>query len=57
MVKVWDDAMNILKAPITGELDAWHLFFLVGVVLVSILIWAIIMSFITRGLGAVADAV
>jgi hypothetical protein len=56
-MKVWDDSMNILKTPVTGDLDVLHLFYLVGIVLVSIFIWAMLMSFITRGLSAAADAV
>jgi hypothetical protein len=57
MMKVWNDAMKLLKTPFVGSLDLVHLFFLVGVVLVSITLWAIIMAHVTRGISALASEV
>lgn len=49
--------MNLLKTPITGELDFVHLFLLIGAIIISIALWAILMSYITRGVAAAASAV
>ncbi len=43
MRKVWEDIKTLLTAPIVGEVDAVHLWLLVGVVLVALLIWGFIL--------------
>lgn len=55
--KVWSDAMELLSTPITKDLDVKHLFLLVGIVIISIAIWAVLLSYITRGVQAVASEV
>jgi len=55
--KVWSDVVNLLSTPITKDLDVKHLFLLVGVVIIAISIWAVLLSYITRGVQAVASEV
>lgn len=55
--KVWSDVVNLLSTPITKDLDVKHLFMLVGVVIIAISIWAVLLSYITRGVQAVASEV
>jgi hypothetical protein len=43
MMQIWQDALNLLKAPIVGELDAKHLFLLIGLVLVFVAAWIMIL--------------
>lgn len=57
MLKVWSDVMDFLSTPITKDLDLKHLFLLVGVVIIAIAIWAVLLSYITRGVQAVASEV
>lgn len=45
-MQVWDDIINLLKAPFVGDVDIMHLFLLIGVVLVFILIWSMILNHI-----------
>ncbi len=42
MSKLWQDMMNILKAPLVGKLDTVHLFWLIGLVLVLVAAWIMI---------------
>lgn len=46
MKNLWDDIVNILKAPFVGDLDLIHLFLLVGVILVFIGAWVMILRHI-----------
>ena len=57
VANVWSDVMGLLSTPITKDLDVKHLFLLVGVVIIAIAIWAVLLSYITRGVQAVSDAV
>lgn len=43
MQQTWDNVIAMLKAPFVGDLDLWHLFLLVGVVLIFAGVWAIIL--------------
>jgi flagellar biosynthesis/type III secretory pathway M-ring protein FliF/YscJ len=49
--------MDLLSTPITKDLDVKHLFLLVGIVIISIAVWAVLLSYITRGVQAVASEV
>ena len=55
--KVWSDVVSLLSTPVTKDLDIKHLFLLVGVVIIAISIWAVLLSYITRGVQAVASEV
>ena len=46
MTKIWDDILNILRAPLAGNLDITHLFLLVGLVLVMIAAWILVLDHI-----------
>lgn len=46
MSQIWADILNLLKAPIAGNLDTRHLFLLVGLVLVMAFAWVMILSHI-----------
>lgn len=46
MQKLWQDIKGILTAPISGEVDAVQIWALVGVVLISLLIWGFILRHI-----------
>ncbi len=43
MSNIWQKMVDILKAPLTNELDTIHLFLLTGLVLVMIAAWLMIM--------------
>lgn len=43
MSKLWADIKNLLTAPLVGEVDSVQLWALVGVVLVSLIIWGFIL--------------
>ena len=44
--KIWSDIKNLLTAPLVGELDTVHLWALIGVVLISLLLWGFILRHI-----------
>jgi len=44
MTNLWQDMLNILKAPVAGSLDVKHLFLLIGIVLVMIAAWLMILQ-------------
>ena len=44
MVQVWDDLLAMLKAPFIGDVDIWHLFLLIGLVLFFIAVWVMILN-------------
>lgn len=46
MRRLWDDLFAMLKAPFVGNLDVLHLFFLVGVVLIFAMIWAVVLHYV-----------
>lgn len=46
MKKLFDDVLAILKAPFVGQLDALHLFLVVGVVLIFAAAWFFILGHI-----------
>lgn len=46
MKKAWDEIFALLKAPFVGDLDVWHLFLLVGVVLIFAAVWGIILHYV-----------
>lgn len=46
MAKLWEDIKNLLTAPLVGEVDSVQLWSLVGVVLISLLIWGSILRHI-----------
>ena len=43
MSQLWSDILDILKAPVAGNLDVKHLFLLVGLVVVMIAAWVMIL--------------
>lgn len=53
MPTIFRDMLNILKAPIVGELDTIHLFILIGLVLILIIAWLHILGYIELGLKEV----
>ena len=57
VANVWSDVVDLISTPITKDLDVKHLFLLVGIVIISIAIWAVLLSYITRGVQAVASEV
>ena len=46
MQKLWQAIIDILRAPLVGEVDAIRLFLLTGLVLVFLAAWAIILAHI-----------
>lgn len=42
-MKLVQDIKNLLTAPIVGEIDTVHLWMLVGVVLLSLVVWGFIL--------------
>lgn len=46
MGQTFDNIIEMLKAPFVGDLDLWHLFLLVGVVLIFAAIWAVILHYV-----------
>jgi hypothetical protein len=45
MTATFDNLIAMLKAPFVGDLDLWHLFLLVGVVLIFAMVWAVILHY------------
>lgn len=43
MRKIWDDIKTLLTAPIAGQVDIIHLWLLVGIVLLSLVVWGFIL--------------
>lgn len=56
-MKLFDDMSDLLQAPFVGELDLVHLFLLVGVVLISIIVWGIILHYMKGAASVAAEAV
>lgn len=46
MGKLWKDIVAIVRAPFIGELDLWHLFLLVGLVIIFAAVWAMLLNHI-----------
>ena len=46
MQKLWADIRNLLTAPLAGEVDAVQIWSLVGVVIISLVIWGFILRHI-----------
>ncbi len=46
MHRLWTDIKGLLTAPLAGEVDSVQIWSLVGVVLVSLLIWGFILRHI-----------
>ena len=44
MMQVWDDILAMLKTPFVGDLDIWHLFLLIGLVLFFVAVWVLILN-------------
>lgn len=40
---IWQEIMDLLKAPFVGPLDLEDLFLIVGVVLIFIMVWTMIL--------------
>ena len=55
MKQLWQDMMNILKAPLVGQLDTVHLFWLVGLVLVLIAAWLMIYKDLLSGAKEIVE--
>jgi hypothetical protein len=53
MLQVWDDIVNMLKVPFVGDLDLFHLFLLVGFILLFMAAWALILSYAKEGVGEI----
>lgn len=52
MADTFDRLVEMLKAPFVGDLDLWHLFLLVGLVLIFAAVWAVILHrFRTLSIG------
>lgn len=45
MTNLWNDIMDMLKRPIVDDLDIVHLFWLVGIVLILIAVWAAMLHY------------
>jgi len=45
-MKIWDDAKDLLTAPVVAEIDTVQLWALVGIVVVSLMIWVFILRHI-----------
>lgn len=45
-MKIWDEIKRLLTAPLAGEVDAVQIWSLVGVVLISLVLWAFILRHI-----------
>ena len=46
MKQLWEDLIAVLKAPLSGELDATHIFLITGIVILAAIIWFIILDHI-----------
>jgi hypothetical protein len=53
MQALWNDIKALLTAPLVGELDTVHLWALVGVVILSLVVW----GFILRHVALAAESV
>jgi uncharacterized membrane protein len=42
----WRDVLDMLRAPIVGELDLVHLFVLTGIFLLFASVWAVIIHYV-----------
>jgi len=45
-MKLWEDILALLKAPVSGELDTLHIFLLTGLVIIGAIIWFIVLDHI-----------
>lgn len=43
-MQLWQDVMNILKAPVAGNLSVQQLFLLIGLVIVFSIAWIIVLE-------------
>jgi hypothetical protein len=53
MRKLWDDVVNILKAPFVGSLDIIHIVLLVGLVIVASIAWVMVLRHVRLAAEAV----
>lgn len=53
MKKLWQDMIDLLKAPLSGELDTIHIFLITGVVILAAVIWFIILDHIRKAASEV----
>lgn len=42
--KITKDVQDILRAPLVSNLDTFHIWVLIGVILISLLIWGMILQ-------------
>lgn len=49
--KIVKDVQGILQAPVAGNLDALHIWILIGVILVSLFVWGMIL----RNVSSIAE--
>jgi hypothetical protein len=46
-MSIWDDITSILSAPFVGSLDLYHLFALIGVIILMSIAWVFIIHSIS----------
>ena len=54
-MKIWQDVKDVIAAPFGGDVDAKHLFLLIGMLLIFISAWLFILSHIRAAMMEVID--
>lgn len=56
-MKIFQDIKDVASAPFSEELDLYHLFLLIGIILVFVMAWLFIIAHIREGGRAVLEAI
>lgn len=54
-MKIWQDVKDVIAAPFSGDIDAKHLFLVIGLILVFIAAWLFILAHIRAAMMEVID--
>lgn len=57
MLQLWDDIVQMVTTPFVADVDIWHIFLLIGLVLVFIVIWVLILRYVRLAAEAASEAV
>lgn len=56
-MEIVSNIKSILTAPLNEKLDPFHLFLIVGLVIVSVCAWMIILRYMEAGISTIAEEV
>ncbi len=56
-MKIFQDIKDVAAAPFSEELDLWHLFLLIGIILVFIMAWLFVIAHMREAGKAVLEVI